>query len=175
MLGLNMACGSHADIADDTWLNVDHWSDPEWARKPDALASAAALPFRDQVFDRLYLGHFLEHLEWPGSVDAIGAELRRVCKPGAEVRIVGPALDLAIRTGQPESLLERIRKDDDWRTMHPPGSGHAWTATVPLTVRAAGTAGFTDVKVIPVETVLAPEWPNPCTDPWQVALSAVVL
>lgn len=174
MTGLNIACGEHADKASPDWVSIDQWIGDDWVKRPHVLASATALPFCDDAFDRLYVGHFLEHLEWPSGLVSIGVELRRVCRPGAEVRVVGPAIDLAEQTDQPEWLLEAIRMDADWRTREPLGIAHAWTANVPLTVQAAELAGFTDVRVIPVQTVVPPEWPNASQAPWQVALSARV-
>lgn len=50
----------------------------------DVVASADALPFKDGVFDAVVSQAVFEHLKYP---DAVVAEIWRVCKPGAEIKI----------------------------------------------------------------------------------------
>lgn len=165
--GLNLASGPHADQADPTWVNVDQHSLPHWPRPPHVRANIHALPFPDATFTTAYIGHVLEHVEW-AELPTLGAELRRVLTPDAEVMIVGPALDLAEQTSQPRWLLDDITEDPNRD-----GSGmtHAWTATVPLTLHAVSLLGLRHIRQVPVSTVTRP-WPNPNCAPWQVAVSA---
>jgi SAM-dependent methyltransferase len=51
------------------------------------LGDAERLPFADDAFDVVWSSGSIEY--WPNPVEAL-AELRRVCKPGGEVLVVGP-------------------------------------------------------------------------------------
>jgi ubiquinone/menaquinone biosynthesis C-methylase UbiE len=51
------------------------------------LGDAERLPFRDDAFDVVWSSGSIEY--WPNPVATL-AELRRVCKPGGEVLVVGP-------------------------------------------------------------------------------------
>jgi hypothetical protein len=170
--GLNLACGSHADKADERWVSVDQWIGPDWLKPPQVLGRAGVLPFRDGCFDRLYLGHFCEHLEWD-DMPVLGVEIRRVCTSGADVRIVGPDYDRARARREPDWLLEAIVEDPD-RAAKPKGLVHAWTPTLSLTVLAAKKLGFDRVREVPVPDVARPRWPNASTALWQCALACRV-
>jgi len=53
-------------------------------RHTDVVGDAHALPFRDEVFDRVFAFNVFEHLRQPARA---AAEIRRVLKPGGEVLV----------------------------------------------------------------------------------------
>ena len=54
----------------------------------DVLADLeCGLPFRDGVFDEIWMNHVFEHLDRPV---AVTEEIWRVCRPGARVEVRGP-------------------------------------------------------------------------------------
>lgn len=162
-LRINVGSGNHPCPG---WVNID--ISPK--HQPDVVASVYALPFRRGTFVQAYLGHVLEHLAWD-LLPAAVKEVIRVCIPGARVMAVGPDIDRAVATGQPHWLLAQIL--DDWgKKNYMPGERHAWTPNEVRTVEALCRGGLTDVTPVAVAEVMAPDWPNPATDPWQCAVSA---
>lgn len=161
-MNLNLASGNHYQ---PWWgVNVDLYFDA------DVRADAGTLPFRDHAFERVYLGHFLEHVPW-AAIPAVLAEVRRVTVPGGEVTAVGPCIHLAIQTAQPRWLIEAILSNPQTVDVDP-GVHHAWTPTEDLTVEAMRRGGFLDAVAVPITTVDRPTWPNPTTAAWQCAVAA---
>lgn len=158
---LNLASGLHPTQLPD-WVNIDlPW---EGVATPHVYGDAMRLPFRDAAFDTAYVGHVLEHIEWD-AIPAMLAELRRVLQPGATVAFVGPDIERAISTGQPEWLLRAID------TLNTGPGGHKWVADENLTVTAVRTT-FPAAVAISVADIDQPEWPNPTTADWQCAVLA---
>lgn len=156
---LNVGSGPHPA---EGWVNLDPFA------PADVKGDIFALPFRDEVFTHIYLGHVLEHIEFT-SVPRALREVRRVSQPSAHVAIVGPCMNRAIKTKQPEWLLEQIKAGG---RKGQPGEDHLWTPTESLTLVCAISGGLLDTQIVPVSTVTRPEWPNPNTDPWQCAILA---
>jgi hypothetical protein len=143
------------------WVNIDVADQ----RPLDVRGDMLALPFRAATFEQIYLGHVLEHIPWkqiPGALH----ELRRVARGDARIMVVGPCLDLAVRSGQPRWLLDAIVAHGDG-----PG-GHAWTPTAHLTRLALEAGGLPRVAPVPVAEVVPPAWPNPSRAEWQCAFAA---
>lgn len=147
------------------WVNLDVVSLPNWPKPPDVLASVYDMPFEDDHFHQIYLGHVLEHLEWDSIPDAL-TEIKRVAAPDAEIAVVGPCMDLAIQTRQPEWLLNDIREKEPHN-----GLNHAWTPTSALTLEAMQTV-FPEAKLVPVRNIAQPKWCNPSLASWQCAILA---
>lgn len=164
--GLNLGSGPHYA---EGWTNVDLHDPGGGHRPPDVDASAFALDahFGPGEFDRAYLGHFLEHIEWR-FLPELFSQLRHVLAPGATVMAVGPCIHRAIATRQPRHIIEAILADP--RTDTSDGRGHAWTATTELTVAALEAGGLTDVTALEITEVDRPEWPNPSVAAWQCAV-----
>jgi predicted SAM-dependent methyltransferase len=161
MTGLQVGSGPHPCPG---WVNVDI----QTAAAPDVVASAFSLPFPAGTFDRVYLGHVLEHLRWEDQLPAALAEVRRVAQPGGVVGVVGPDIAKGIATEQPRWLLEQIIGEGDPAD---PGS-HQWVATERQTVRALMLAGFAAVTATTPGALMRPDWPNTVADDWQFALLA---
>lgn len=163
---LNIGSGPHYA---EGWVNLDLNTHEDWAKQADVIASVYDMPFENEEFDRVYMGHLLEHLVYDKIPEAI-AEVRRVSKPGSEIMVVGPCLELAKKTNQPTWLLKDIEAHGDTNS----GFGHAWTPTESLTVDILKRSGLNNVKAVSISTVTKPRWPNPTTAPWQCAVQAFV-
>ncbi len=83
-------------------------------RMPDArfvVGDGLALPFADGEFDRVFTGHFYDHLQ-PGERERFLAEARRVAR---ELVVA----DSALREGvEPEQWQERVLNDDSRHTVY---------------------------------------------------------
>lgn len=146
------------------WTNCD--IDPVYS--VDVVCSATSLPFGDEIADRVYFGHTLEHLDY--GTDAVLAlrEAYRVLRIGGELGVVGPAMDLAVETEQPQWLFDAIAEDGPDSG---PG-GHKWTATAENTLALVQSV-FNGALVVPVAVVMREfGWPNEVDATWQVAIMA---
>lgn len=164
--GFNLGPGNHYA---EGWLNCDKYDLPHHERRPDLMADVLeGIPLADGSFSKVFASHVLEHLPFDRAHEAV-TECWRLLAPGGRLAVVGPCIELAIRTGQPDWLLRDIR-------VHPtpemPGLGHEWTPTATLTLGVvyAGTGGIGEL--VDVATITPPEWPNPSTAPWQCAILA---
>lgn len=171
-LRLNVGSGVHPH---EGWVNVDRNAPPDW--HVDVEASALDLPFDDECADRVYFGHIMEHLSYDTDAPRALREAWRVLRGGGLVGIVGPAMDLAIETDQPEGIIEAIKitpVDDDYKynSETPAGLGHLWEANVANTLELVRSV-FPNALVVPVDQLcLNTGWPNHETSPWQVAIVA---
>lgn len=168
-IGLNVGSGPHYA---DGWCNTDILPAPKGTRDPDVIADIFnySETFKARSFAKAYIGHVLEHIPLDLTISAV-QHIAATVQTGGQVMVVGPCIDRAIATGQPESLLDAIRYHPD-KPQHP--WSHAWTPTEALTLEIMLKSGLSDVKVVPVGTVVRPEWPNPSTSGWQTAVIGVV-
>lgn len=159
--GINVGSGQHYA---KHWLNTDIIPTDK-GQQPDILADINDYPsvFGDRAFKRAYVGHVLEHLWWDDITTAI-KNIAYVTQN--KVMVVGPCMDKAIATSQPQSMLDAIKAVDD-PVDHP--WGHKWTPTEELTAQAIRDAGF-EPNIIKVGEVRRPIWPNPSTAGWQCAM-----
>lgn len=175
MTGLNLGSGDHADVAPAGWVNVDRYRMSHWRRQPDVMANVLdGLPFPDDHFDRCYMGHFLEHLGYEDEIPVALAEVRRVCRDGAPVMVVGPDHVKAAEQLCSQELLDIIWPGHEVR--EPAGIHHRWRSTAAATLEALHRWLDPNAVEVLVSDVCLPEWPNPVPDAlWQLAVSATVL
>jgi predicted SAM-dependent methyltransferase len=173
VIGLNVGSGEHPCPGD--WVNLDlRWHGVKVGPRM-VYADAFVLPFGPETFDRLYLGHLMEHLWWQDIAAGKCDEFWRVAKPGAEVVVVGPCLHKALELNEPKFILEAIvgGGDSGW-LIEGPGS-HKWIPTEALTAKAMMLAGLVEVEPIDVGTIHFPQWPNAAPQArWQACLRARV-
>jgi SAM-dependent methyltransferase len=153
---LNLGCGPHSFPG---WLNVDVIETD--TIKPDVVVNGPRLPFADAAFGVAYLGHMLEHVAWD-RVPIVLAEVRRVVRPGGEVRIVGPDAGRAIlrsihnrdKPAAESHIWEVIEDSSHYQRHEPgrdwPGARHQWTCYAERVVWAMKNAGFVDVAELPL-------------------------
>lgn len=166
-MNLHIGSGNHPS-------NLPGWVDLDLGlyedTPPTVFGSAFHMPFPDDTFDRVYMGHFLEHLRWEDELLDALTEVKRVTRPGGTVMVVGPDIGKAVATNQPSWLLEAIIGG---APADSPG-GHQWVATEGLTVLAMVRGGLTNVVPTDVAGVARPDWPNVSQAPWQCAVTATV-
>lgn len=165
--GLNAGCGQWYA---DGWVNLE-LEDPH--DNADIIASVFDMPIENGCFRKVYLGHVLEHIPF-SMFPELGKEIRRVCKPGAQVMAVGPCIHRAIATSQPRHIIEAILSNPIELETSPPGIAHAWTPTEELTIEAMNRMGLENVYPLSVVGVTKPEYPNPSTALWQTAVAGTV-
>ena len=158
--GLNVGSGPHYA---DGWLNIDN-TPPGDGRAPDLIMDIYDIPtmFRKKAFRKAYVGHVLEHIYY----DDIDIAIKDIAHSAELVMVVGPCMEKAIATGQPQSLLDAIRAPEE-PGLHP--WTHKWTPTEKATADAIRRAGY-EPNIIPVGDVQRPEWPNPSGATWQTAM-----
>lgn len=177
---LHVGSGPHRT---EGWINLDLNNHPSFdvvnggKGQPDILGSVFDIPFEDNTMDKCYVGHLLEHLKFELAPEAV-KEMRRVLKPTGTICIVGPCMDKAIATNQPQWLLDEIPVG--WNAENDPeGFPHLWTATTDLTRQVLELGGLSGIIEVGIETIHLPEWCNTATsDPrggagmWQCAFLA---
>ncbi len=163
--GIHVGSGQHYA---EGWLNTDILP-TNAGKQPDVLADIFDYPtvFPGKQFKKAYVGHVLEHLPLEIAPKAL-AIIAETVIGGGEIMVVGPCINRAIATNQPESLIEGIKMSDD--PEHP--WAHSWTPTEELTYQVVVDAGLSNVEIIDVRTVRRPQWPNPSTAAWQTAIRA---
>jgi predicted SAM-dependent methyltransferase len=87
---LNLGCG---DRFHPNWTNVDLAPRAPGIIKHDL---SRPLPFADNEFDAVYLGHVLEHFNQSDGLCLL-AECNRVCTLGSVIRVVVPDLEMITR------------------------------------------------------------------------------
>lgn len=164
------------------WINLDLNTFDGWERQPDVLGSIFDIPFEDESMDKVYAGHILEHLKFELVPDAVRESLR-VLKPTGTLCVVGPCMDKARATKQPQWLLDEIPAGWDSDETNPQkleGFPHLWTATTALTRERLEAGGAKNIREVPItEITLKNGWANTAeSDPitgagmWQCAFLA---
>lgn len=173
---LNIGSGIHPLAG---WVNID-LNDPGEAGgqiQIDVIASCLDLPFPDECADMAYFGHILEHLTYDVDAPRALREAHRCLKPGGVLGVVGPAMDLAIETQQPDGIIEAIKVTPvDPNATEPYGGAvghsHLWEANTNNTFQLVSSV-FPNALVLPVDQFShGTGWPNVDTSPWQVAIFA---
>lgn len=158
--GINIGSGPHYAAG---WWNTDVIP-TDSGQQPDQLIDirdfTAAFP--KHAFRKAYVGHVLEHITW----DDLPSIIQHIAHVAKRVMVVGPCIEKAIATKQPQAILDAITAVEIPDT-HP--WGHKWTPSEELTIKAITDAGFTP-HVVRVQDVRPPEWPNPSIAEWQTAM-----
>lgn len=176
VIWLNVGCGPHR--APKPWINLDcHRGD---SVEPDVLVdidAPVAMWDRGSV-DRVYLGHVLEHVEWP-KLPAFLSGIRRVLKPDGELLAVGPDVRRTIQGWKDGvetwelvlSVLEEssggVGEVGDW-----PAGTHKWNCHEARVVALLEANDFADVRAVPMPSSDMDNWPVVSRAPWQMAVFA---
>lgn len=163
-MNLNIGCGEHYAHG---WVNTDVTSNDEV--HPDVICDVLDMSvFEDETFDKVYMGHCLEHIEKPQVRKAL-REVRRVLKKGGVFCCVGPDIDLAqkmfARGEVSQWLIDQIHGGEGrW-----PGDIHHWLPTNASVADALFKAKFVDIAVVhPIETLRhLGQWPVVAYPAWQ--------
>lgn len=158
--GINIGSGQHYD---NNWWNTDIIPTDK-GTQPDELIDIFDMPARygEAAFKKAYVGHVLEHIQ----ISKVLSAVQCLAYIAEKVMLVGPCLQKAVDSGQPQSLLEAIAAPNQI-DQHP--WSHKWTPTEDLTREIIEQAGY-NPTVVDIRTVTQPEWPNPSTACWQTAM-----
>jgi predicted SAM-dependent methyltransferase len=158
--GINIGSGQH--YAED-WLNTDIIPTDK-GKQPDLLLNIHdyKTTFTQHEFRKAYVGHVLEHIPLDEMTDVI----QSIAYIAKEIMVVGPCIEKAIATDQPQYLIDGIAASEG-TNVHP--WSHKWTPTEELTFNLIKQAGY-DPVIVEIKTVKKPEWPNPTVASWQTAM-----
>ena len=179
MKGLNVGCGPfRTDL--EGWVNTDVIELPGNVEPDVVVTPDDPLPFDDGTFDRIYMGHVLEHVPWEKVVpflQLVGTKLVE----GGEVMVVGPDLNRSLQmwhegTETLEHVLGVVEDDVHFQTHAADwfGARHCWNAYEARVRRALEQAGFK--KVAPLDVTRREDfagWPVVSHSAYQCAVRAV--
>ncbi|HWC14409.1 MAG TPA: glycosyltransferase [Actinomycetota bacterium] len=159
---LNIGCGEFYAAG---WINTDLTSNE--LVNPDVIASVLHLPFPDNSFDAVYMGHILEHLTKEVEVPKALAEVLRVLTPDGRFACIGPDIEKALvlrkRGLADEKLIETIVGGEGrW-----PGDEHQWLPTEATVKEAMKSAGFKKVRARRISSLEDTQWPVVSYVEWQ--------
>jgi predicted SAM-dependent methyltransferase len=146
------------------WCNLDLY-----ANDADIKADMFDMPFKDSIFTRVYVGHVAEHIDY-NQLPALLKEIHRVAEDGAEVIFVGPDIDKAVLTSQPQWLLEAIVRNEG----PTPGTGHMWSSSEYMMLQMLNGQLDLNYEPYPIALTLRPDWANPSDAPWQYCIRGFV-
>lgn len=177
---LNLGCG---EFYADGWLNVDLVDQPPI--RPDlvilpGLAGITMLADHGP-FERIYLGHVLEHLPWHEVVPTLD-RLTKMATPDARLAVVGPdvyrCIELVAAGRRTESWLRSVLEDH--RHFQPeenvgPGARHFWNCYEERVIEAlAACPRISDIEPVRDLSTLRPDWPLVAADNGQMAVTATI-
>lgn len=176
--GLNPACGPYYMQG---WLNTEYKPDllsQEDGNKPykaDIYCDFFELSnlVEEKSFDKIYFGHFLEHIHEDRVIESIKLGMSLV-KSGGKFMIVGPDYNKAVEQGITGAFLEQIGK---WNYNNDPDHpySHKWESTEEKTIEYMKEAGLKSVFPIPNIQTRRPHWPNLAPDSWQLFVIGTVV
>lgn len=163
---LNAGCGTHYAKG---WVNTDVWENEE--TRPDIrVVPGEPYPFPDNHFDAVFMGHVIEHIDWP-SLPAFLMEMTRVAKPDAPMLLVGPdvyrTLHLWHENKQPWWLVESVLEHQEvipdrssgieWWD----GATHHWNCHEQRVADLLSQLGFTDIGSVSDLIPSGNDWRDP--------------
>lgn len=163
---LNAGCGTHYA---EGWVNTDVWENDE--TKPDIrVTPGEPYPFPDNYFDAVFMGHVIEHIEWP-SLPAFIFEMSRIAKPDAPMLLVGPdvyrTLHLWREGKQPWWLVESVMEHQDMAPLNHDGTewwgnaAHHWNCHERRVIELLQKLGFTEIESVSDLIPSGNDWADP--------------
>jgi SAM-dependent methyltransferase len=157
---LNLGSGDYPAPA--PWINIDQFSGG--ACRPDVVAPASSLPYKDGSAEAVYCGHLLEHLTLDDELPKTLEEIHRVLAPQGRACFVGPDCDRAEADPQWWPLLGLIRDGGNrW-----PGDVHVWRSSATTALEAIRSV-FPRAYEIAI-TQVDEFWPLVSDVGWQFAI-----
>lgn len=168
---LNVGCGPHYV---NGWTNADIYYRENDCTPDVVVHPEKRYPFPDGTFDKIYIGHMLEHVE-KNRVEWFLLEMKRIAKTGADVMIVGPDVLKAIERykqgTEPLSIVIACLESET------PG-GHQWNCTGDRVMDLLLECAFSDIRNVEdnIQTFQSSwldrgtDWPVKQFSPWQFAI-----
>jgi GT2 family glycosyltransferase/predicted SAM-dependent methyltransferase len=160
-LRLNLGCGTfHLE----GFVNVDM----QEAVRPDLVCDILDLPYEEESVDEIYAGHILEHFDWKDGEVALHYWMT-LLKPGGKISVCVPDIDYLMKEYVANPSPEKLRELNDlYIYSYCQVSPHKYAYSAALLKEAMETAGFVDLKRMPVDH---PYFPTPVV--WQSGYEAV--
>lgn len=165
---INLGCGPTS--APLPWINVDIVEDENI--KPDILISSGRpeelvekFGYEFDSIDKIYLGHILEHINWPDLYDFM-LGCKKLLKKGGQICVVGPdtfkTLDMWKNNIVDFNFVRGVIEDDlnyqvsrnDWS-----GASHKWNYYLERAVRLIQGCGFNNIETPEFNEQNFSEWP----------------
>lgn len=157
---INVGCG---EFRNEDWINIDK-TKVKGGPKPDIVASADDLPFKDGTVHKIYAGHVLEHIEFE-KIPSVLAEFKRVLVEDGVLVIVGP--DLTRAEYAFPSMIDDIKYGADrWD-----GDKHLWDSRESVVYRLLVDNDWLTTPY-PIASPDLNAWPVTARVGWQFALAA---
>ena len=176
--GLNVGCGAYR-TNEIGWINTDVVELPGNV-EPDVVVSPDdPLPFEEGLFNKIYMGHVLEHVPWDRVVPFLELVRSKMADDG-EVMVVCPdvnrTLNLWHEGRETLDFVKGVIEDDVHYQSHEAkwfGARHCWNAYEARIVRAMEKAGFTNLQSIEITKHSAFDgWPVVSFAEFQCAVKA---
>lgn len=166
MLKLNLGCGQYR--APFGWINIDHPSaELDGMINADIYCNALDLPFKDDVAERIYAGHIIEHFEEHELYSFLG-EIDRVLDPEGVLMVVSPDMDRINALEHPEPwLLKAMELGNEGRE----GEHHKWQPTEEAVLSFFEHEGF-NARAVDLASIPSDGWPLVAITDWQFAIEA---
>lgn len=160
-LRLNLGAGN---FPLEGFVNIDM----QEAVKPDLVCDILDLPYGEGSVDEIYAGHILEHFDWKDGEEALHY-WRTLLKPGGKISVVVPDIDYLMKEYVANPSPTKLRELNDlYIYSYCQVSPHKYAYSADLLKEALETAGFVDLKRMPVDH---PYFPTPVV--WQSGYEAV--
>lgn len=178
---LNIGCGPHrTDLSG--WINTDVVHEPGIIEPDIVVTPDDPIPFQAYSFDRIYMGHVLEHVPWDKVVSFLKLA-KEALKSDGELMIVCPdvnrALGYFLAGNEDLNWYQGVIEDDLHYQQNPAqwfGARHCWNAYEDRVVRAVNLAGYKNVRTVDLNDASETYgWPVTSKADWQCAVKATPL
>jgi GT2 family glycosyltransferase/predicted SAM-dependent methyltransferase len=160
-LRINVGCGR---FPLNGFVNIDREAEVE----PDVVCDVTDLPYDVGTVDEIYAGHILEHFDWYEGEKVLGYWYS-LLKPGGKISVSVPDFDVFAAQYLEKKTPEAMREmNDTYIYSYKQKSPHRYAYSAGLLEEVMGSAGFVDLKRMPVDH---PYFPHPVV--WQVGIEGV--
>jgi predicted SAM-dependent methyltransferase len=148
---LNLGCGPKVKPG---WLNIDAHPAADFA-----LDLREPLPFPDESCEMIYSEHFMEHVEYPTTLEQLLRECHRVLQPGGVFSVGVPDAEVALHaySGNDEIDFFRTSKarwHPDWaetrmehiNCLFRNNGDHEFAYDAETLTKVLGEAGFSEIR-----------------------------
>ena len=179
--GLNVGCGPHRTDFPG-WINTDVVRQPGYIEPDLIVTNDDPLPFPAYSFDRIYMGHVLEHIPWEKVVSFLKLA-KEALKSDGELMVVCPDINRCLTkyVNGEDSLhwYKGVLEDDmHYQTTESEwfGARHCWNAYEERVERVVNIAGYKNVQIVDISnTAELAGWPVTSQADWQCVVKATPL
>lgn len=163
----------------DGWINTDVVRESGLVEPDLVVTHDDPLPFPAYSFDRIYMGHVLEHVPWDKTVSFLKLA-KETLKSDGELMVVCPDINRALNyflAGNEDLRWYKSVIEDDFHYQENPsdwfGARHCWNAYEERVERVVNIAGYKNVQIVDINDPLQMfGWPLVSKAAWQCAVKA---